>query len=222
MPVISETKKKIRPILGEDSAAFTPYNSRDVMGLKVLKNNHKWVRQLRDEYGYPSHHGNKVWNSSIVLMDYFKKHPIKRRSRVLEIGCGWAITAIYCAKNYQCSVAGLDIDKSVLPFAQLHAEINGVEIAAYAKSYQKASKTFLSEFDVIVGGDICFWDELSTPLYNLTRRAVDVGARVIIADPGRAPFMTVANRACDKLNADLHPWNTKVEKGVFGWVMDTE
>ena len=205
----------------------TTKNSRDLYGLTVLKNNHKAIKKLRKDHGQPTHHGNKVWDASIVLMDYFKlggskkSRPIPKKSHVLEIGCGWAITALYCAKSLKCEVAGLDIDSGVLPFATLHGKLNGVHITGYAKSYEKANKKFLSKFDVVVGGDICFWDELEAPLYNLMCRASKKGVRVILADPGRSPFMNVAETACKKLNAKLMPWYVDGPHEVSQWVLDT-
>lgn len=204
----------------KNTSEFTSHNSRKIKGLTVLKNNHKYIRRLRSEHGYPSHHGNKVWNSSIVIMDYLNLDPISKKEQVLEVGCGWAIAAIYCAKKWQCKVAGLDIDKSVFPFAQLHAEINGVKLEEYAKSYQKASAKFLTDFDVMLGGDICFWDELSKPLYNLTRRAVDNGVRVVLADPGRPPFMKVAEKACAKLGGELFPHVVGKPYNTSAWVLE--
>ncbi len=206
----------------------TANNSRSVFGVTVLKNNHKCIRQLRDYYGHPSHHGNKLWDASLVLIDYFnrggtqRRRPIPKKSTVLEVGCGWAITALYCAKALKCQVAGLDIDASVLPFASLHAKLNGVAIDTYAKSYQKASAQFLSGFDAVVGGDICFWDELEKPLYNLVRRANKQGVRVILADPGRAPFMAMAEKACDKLDAKLIPWHVSGVHKTSAWILDVE
>lgn len=206
----------------QSGALFTSYNSRELFGLRVLKNNHKYVRRLRKEVGYPSHHGNKVWNSSIVLMDYLRKNPPRKRAKVLEIGCGWAITAIYCARQFNSRITGLDIDPSVFPFAELHASINDVNIETVGKSYQRADAKFLQQFDLVIGGDICFWDELSKPLYNLTRRAVKEGVRVVMADPGRPPFTEMAERACDKLDAKLVAHAVGRPYEVSGWVLDTK
>lgn len=200
--------------------AINPSNSRQIFGLTVLKNHHKAIRRLRAEQGSPSHHGNKVWDSAIVLMDYLRSHPPQRGSNVLEVGCGWATSAIYCAKKWRCNTAGLDIDRGVLPFAKLHAEINGVSLTTYAKSYQRATSSFLLEFDLVIGSDICFWDELADPLFNLVRRAHKSGCRVVIADPGRSPFMVMAQRACGALGGELISHAEVVSHHTSAWILD--
>lgn len=71
--------------------------SRQVFGLKVLNNNHRDIRALRREHGQSSHHGNKFWRSSLLLMNYLQKFPIEPGARVLEVGAGWGLAGIYCA-----------------------------------------------------------------------------------------------------------------------------
>lgn len=198
----------------------TSQNSRALFGLTVLKNNHKDIRRLRREAGYPSHHGNKVWNASLMLMDYFQEYPLASGSRVLEIGCGWGIAGIYCAKRFKCAVTGLDIDASVFPFMHHHALINGVQVETLRCSYQRASQPFLAQFDVVLGGDVCFWDDLSQPLYNLVRRAARVGARVILSDPGRPPFQAMAERAEAKLQGECHQWAVPAPYHCSGYILD--
>lgn len=203
-----------------DSVKFTSQNSRKLFGLTVLKNNHRDIRRLRKEAGYPSHHGNKVWNASLLLMDYFKEQPLEQGSRVLEIGCGWGITGIYCAKRFNCEVTGLDIDASVFPFMHHHALINGVRVDTVRCSYQRATQDFLAQYDVVVGGDICFWDELSTPLFNLLRRAHRMGNRVVLSDPGRPPFQLMAERAQHKLGGEFEGWAVPEPYNCSGYILD--
>ena len=42
------------------------------------------------------------------------------------------------------------------------------------------------ELHTLMGTDICFWDEMTTPLFELIQRARAAGVeQVLIADPGR-------------------------------------
>ncbi len=178
---------------------------RRAYGVKILNSNHKDVRRLKREGYVAEIHGNKFWNTSFLLMDYLKKNPLKQGSRVLEIGCGWGLLGIYCADNFGARVTGIDADGNVLPYLELHAEINGVDMVGEKKTFDQLSTSYLRNFDVILGADICFWDELTPMLFNMTNRALKAGVQqVLIADPCRSPFTELTKR-CEK------KWGDKVE-----------
>lgn len=176
--------------------------TRRLFGLTVRQNAHPDMRRLRRQAGDASLHGNKFWKTSCLMMDYLKRHPLKKGARVLDLGCGWGLGGIYCAKHFDAEVTGLDADPSVFPFVHYHAELNGVSVNTWHCYYEKVTKADLAGFDAVIGTEICFWDKLEDPLYNLIRRALQSGVeRVILADPGRPPFRRLAARAEEKLGA---------------------
>ncbi len=178
---------------------MTIRNQRTAFGLKILNSNHKEIRRLKREGYVADIHGNKFWNSSFLIMDYLKKHPLKKNLKVLEIGCGWGLLGIYCARQFDAQVTGIDADENVLPYMQLHAEQNGVCIEGKKMTFQQLTTAKLQDFDIIVGADICFWEEMSGMLLNLIKRAKKAGvSQVIIADPCRSPFTDLAQR-CQKI-----------------------
>jgi predicted nicotinamide N-methyase len=186
------------PTPGNATRAKPMRTMRRAYGLKILNANHKEIRRLKREGNQAELHGNKFWNSSFLIMDYLKKHPLKKKTRVLEIGCGWGLLGLYCAKKFDAKVTGIDADVNVLPFLQLHADINGVKMAAEKKSFQQLSVDYLSNFDVILGADICYWDEMTGILSNLIARSKRAGVKtVLIADPCRPPFTDLAE-LCNK------------------------
>ncbi len=172
-------------------------------GLTILNSNHKEIRRLKREGHTPEIHGNKFWNSSFLIMEYLKKHPLKKSTRVLEVGCGWGLLGIYCAKQFQSKVTGTDADPHVLPYLDLHAEINKVNVTSEKATFNQLTEERLKNFDVIYGADICFWDEMTRQLFNLARRAQKAGVKqMIIADPCRPPFTELSER-CQKKFADV-------------------
>ncbi len=194
--------------------------SRRMFGLTVRKNAHPDMRRLRREAGDASLHGNKFWRSSCLTMDYLKKHPLEKGARVLDLGCGWGLGGIFCAKQFDARVTSLDADPSVFPFAKYHAELNNVEIETWRCRYEKVTQKDLSRFDAVIGTDICFWDQLEDPLYNLTRRALRAGVgRVLLVDPGRSPFRRLAQRAAEKLDAEYCEWQTLRPIKASGCIM---
>jgi predicted nicotinamide N-methyase len=73
-------------------------------------------------------------------------------------------------------------------------------MSAECRTFERLTSAFLGEFDLILGADICFWDDLSRQLRNLIRRARRGGAgRVLIADPGRPPFHALAEGCMERL-----------------------
>lgn len=182
---MAATRKKPRTVL----RAF---------GVDLMMASHPEVRRLKRELDDFSTHGNKVWRSSMLLMDYLKKHPLKQRSRVMEVGCGWGPTGIFTAKQYGCRVTAVDLDPVVFHFLQAQAELNGVEVETLKSRFEKLNSKQLSNYQYLIGSDICFWDNMIDPLFNLIRRAKRAGVKdVYIGDPGRTSFLELAAR-CEK------------------------
>jgi predicted nicotinamide N-methyase len=174
------------------------------------------VRKLKRQQSGHSAHGNKVWRSSFVLMDYLTTYPPEPASQVLDIGCGWGLTSIFLAKEYAANVTGLDIDSGVEPFLQLQAQVNQCKINFQAGSFENLSLSELSAYDLMIAADICFWDEMIDPLLDLFSSALSAGVkRIVIADPGRPPFWLLCEHAVETLNAEIvtrriyEPWRTE-------------
>ncbi len=182
---------------------------RSLFGITVLKAADHRVRRLKQEHE-PSIHGNKVWNSSWVVIDFLEYQGLPRSAHVMEVGCGWGLVGIYCARRYEAHVVGVDADAAVFPYLQLHAQLNGVQIETRCRRFEELSTADLSGHDVLVGTDICFWDEMTEPLYRVVAEAMGQGAQqVIIADPGRPPFTRMADRCVAELGAEVKAWEVE-------------
>jgi predicted nicotinamide N-methyase len=175
-------------------------NIQTVRGLKLFGKKHKSLQKLLTQSDSPEIHGDKVWFSSYFIMDHLQANPPAPKSRIMEVGSGWGVLSIFCAMNYQATVTAVDADKNVFPYLDLHAELNMVKIKSKVCRYENLPPALLAKQDLILGGDICFWDELVEPLYQLISTALEQGVkRIVIADPGRPPFLTLARR-CKKLH----------------------
>ena len=194
---------------------------QDVFGLTVLQNNHPDIRKLRKQTGTPAIHGNKFWKSTYLLMDYLKESPPKKGVKVLELGCGWGLAGIFCAKKFDAKVTSLDADPLVFPYLHHHAYINGIEVRSWQQRYENVTKKHLEAFDLVIAADICFWDEMAKPLFNLVRRAQQVGGtRVVMTDPGRDPFREMATQCAKSLGATYDNWFCLPPYKATGLVMD--
>ena len=179
-------------------------NTRTAFGVKILSSQHKDIRRIKRKEANPSLHGNKFWGSSYLIMDYLQQNPPKSGVKVLELGCGWGLAGIHCAKDYQAVVTGIDADDAVFPYLHLHAKHNAVEISTKQQYFEKITGKQLAEYDLIIAADICFWDELSETVFKLIKRACQAGVeKIIVADPERPPFFTMAERCMDEFYAEL-------------------
>lgn len=187
----------------------------------VLKKNSPTLTNLRQALPEPSIHGYKVWSSSFLIMDYLKDNPLETADSVLDIGCGWGMLGIYCAKTFNAKVTGIDADEWVFPYLRVHAAMNDVKIKTLNCRYQDIQSSLLAKQGVVLGGDICFWDELVDPLFELINLAVSqhVG-RIIIADPGRSPFMKLARKCKKEFGGKLIPWQITKPRKDSGYLLE--
>src|ERR671924_426021 len=187
----------------------TPPQERHAFGLTILSPSHPEVQCLQHAAAQPSLHGHKVWPTSFVLMDYLYQRGVSPQAPVLDLGCGWGLVGIACAKTFQAQVTGLDADAAVFPYLQLHAQRNGVHLATRHGTFADLTPQDLAAFDLLVGADICFWEELVDPLYQLMRHGVAAGvADILVADPGRPPFDELCARCLQHGDAEVLAWAT--------------
>ncbi len=184
---------------------------RHAYGITVLKSADARVRKLKSQYE-PNIHGNKVWNSSWCIMDFIQQQGLRKGTRVLEAGCGWGPTGIFCAKHYDAKVTGLDADPAVFPYLELHAEINDVKIETRQATFEELKKKDLKGTRLLLGADICFWDEMVDPIYKLVKKSVAAGVdQIVIADPGRPPFHQMADKVIEKIGGEVKEWSVDDE-----------
>lgn len=193
---------------------------RETNGVFILKRKHPIMRRLRKGIPGPEIHGTKVWPSSYFIMKYLEEHPPEQGARIMEAGCGWGLLSIFCATRFGAKVTAVDADKNVFPYLKVHAALNDVKIKTRQERFENIKRKSLAKQDMLLGGDICFWDELVDPLYKLVKKACreNVG-RIIIADPGRPPFLKLAKRCKKKFGAKLIEWSIDSPQSGDGYLM---
>ena len=188
-------------------------------GVRLLLARHPEIRKLKRLHS-PALHGNKHWASSWLLMDYLDRRGLPERAHLMEIGCGWGLTGIYCAKKYGAAVTGVDKDAAVFPYLQLHAQLNRVNISTLKADFRNLGMRELKRMDVMIGADICYWDNMVQPLRRLIRRALRCGTSlVLVADPGRPTFEEVADYFVDKGIGAVMDWKTRRPRSITGRIL---
>ena len=54
-------------------------------GVRMLTSSHPTIRRIKRSDAQPSIHGNKLWKSSFLLIDYLKKNPPEHAGTVVEV-----------------------------------------------------------------------------------------------------------------------------------------
>lgn len=181
-------------------------HSRNYYGVESLLASHPEMRRLKRQQPKTRFHGNKNWAASYLLLDYLQNNPLPPNSRILEPGCGWGLTSIYCAKTFAAKVTASDIDAAVVPYLQLHAQHNGVDIQWQQAAFDELGDEDFADIDLLIASDICFWDDMADQVFAMIERAVAAGVpRIMISDPLRPPFLSVAERCVDAFFAEFIP-----------------
>jgi predicted nicotinamide N-methyase len=192
---------------------------RQAYGVRLLLSHHPEIRKLK-RLNAPSAHGNKLWKSTWLLVDYLHRRGLPEDLRVMEVGCGWGLLGIYCAKKYGARVISVDLDPEVLPYLELHARINEVKLSIMRRDFDSVRSKHLKEVDLLLAADVCFWDTLEKPLKNLTLRALRAGVKqVLISDPGRPPFEDVGEYFVSKRGGEILDWTAQRPRRTEGRIL---
>ena len=128
-------------------------------GVYLLQGQHPLVRRLKRIYE-PSVHGHKMWNSSFLVMDYLQHYPPSPSAKVIEIGCGWGPASVFCAKEFQADVTGVDTDRDVFPFLDVIAALNDVQVRPLRKRFEDLTTAQLGTQELLIGADTVSYTHL--------------------------------------------------------------
>ena len=188
-------------------------------GLRLLLSRHPEIRKLKRLHA-PALHGNKLWSSSWLLIDYFGRRKLPKSARLLEICCGWGLAGIYCAKKHGAIVTAVDKDAEVFPYLRLHARINRAEIFTLKADLRNLRMRELKQFEVVVGADICYWDSMVDPLRRFIQRALRSGVRqMLVSDPGRPTFENIAAYFVKQGIAEVFDWKSRRPRSIEGRIL---
>lgn len=196
---------------------------RSQYGILILNHKHRLIRDILKYQPQPNLHGHQVWQSSFMIMEYLEQYPIKAHQQVLDLGCGWGLLSIFCAKHFIADVTSLDADERVFPYLDTHAQVNHVSLRTLHSRFGDVAEDELLTSDIMLGGDICYWDSMVKELQSLIGRALESGVRkIIIADPGRETFVRLYRHCKAEFGAILLPWKLAGRHRQTGYLMVIE
>ena len=191
----------------------------EAFGVRLLQARHPELRKLKRTHA-PRIHGIKQWDASWLMISYLEQRGLPEKPRIMEIGCGWGLASIYCSKIHGADVTAVDLDPEVFPYLRLHAGLNRAHVKGLRKNFAHLTTEELRKVDVMIGSDICFWEELKEELRKLILRALGAGVRkVLIADPGRGPFEDLADYFVHHRYGAVGNWSTDRPRRLGGRIL---
>ncbi len=162
---------------------------------------------LRKDAADPRPYGAVLWPAAIALA-----HEIATRNvagkRVLELGAGTGLPGIVAA-SLGASVVQTDRQNLVLHVCKQNAERNGVTTIEH-RAADWTAWTDTERYDIILGSDILYADELHPHLQRIFDANLAPGGTLLIADPFRAPSI----RLLEAMQAA--GWGATLDKWTVG------
>src|SRR5262249_29415689 len=125
-----------------------------------------------------------AWAGGQGLARYLLDHPKTVAGReVLDIRSGSGIVAIAAAKAGAARVVAADIDPFAATAIELNASLNEVTLAIETRDLLNRAA---AGWDVVLAGDICYEEPMSSRAIALLRRTATRGRLALLGDPGRA------------------------------------
>jgi predicted nicotinamide N-methyase len=127
-----------------------------------------------------------AWAGGQALARYLLDHPQEAAGRsVVDFATGSGLVAIAAMKAGAARVLASDIDPFCAAAVALNAAANGVAVDFTGEDLLQRPPPAAG---LITAGDICYEAPLAERVMAWLRAARDLGARVLIGDPGRSYF----------------------------------
>lgn len=124
-----------------------------------------------------------IWPSSLVLAHYIQERGVGSK-RVLEVGCGMALTSLLLNKQ-GADITATDYHPEVQAYMLRNTLLNNNPQIAFERVNWADSSDQLGKFDMIIGSDLLYEDEHIALLSEFILRHAHETCEVIIVDPGR-------------------------------------
>jgi predicted nicotinamide N-methyase len=124
-----------------------------------------------------------VWPSSLVLAHFIDDYDTGSK-RILEIGCGMALSSLLLNKQY-ADITATDYHPEVEKFLQRNELLNEDRAIAFEQVDWADKSDNLGLFDLIIGSDLLYENNHIELLANFIETHSKPSCEVIIVDPGR-------------------------------------
>ena len=180
--------------------------------IKIPLSSDKDIKKIKRTKDKPVSNGNKVWNSSLTIIDFLSRYNLKNIDTTIDIGCGWGVVLAYLEKQ-GVDCVGIDVDKNMKHYVDVVNKLNKTNVEVLHMDYKELPKETFSKVDLVIGCDICYWENHVGNIVDLIKLAK---CPVLIADPGRDTFWELT----EKVKGNLHEILLKKPRAVRGYVYE--
>lgn len=124
-----------------------------------------------------------VWPSGLVLANYMQDY-ITKGKRILEIGCGMALTS-HLLNARQDDITATDYHPEAEFFLNRNTALNNGKSIPFERTGWADFTDQLGRFDLIIGSDLLYEDDHIALLSTFIQNHAEAVCEVIIVDPGR-------------------------------------
>ncbi|MGI1677602.1 MAG: histidine kinase [Cellvibrionaceae bacterium] len=124
-----------------------------------------------------------IWPSSLVLANFIFGYKVGSK-RILEIGCGMALTSLLLNKQH-ADITATDYHPEVGSFLLRNTKLNEDNPIDFQQVDWGGSQDTLGLFDLIIGSDLLYEDGHIDLLSKFIEAHAKPECEVIIVDPGR-------------------------------------
>lgn len=124
-----------------------------------------------------------VWPSSVVLAHHINDYETDGK-RILEVGCGMALTSLLLNKQ-GADITASDYHPEVQTFLNRNTELNDDQAITFERADWAEEDDTLGQFDLIIGSDILYEDGHIEQLASFINNHANPSCEIILVDPGR-------------------------------------
>ncbi|MDH5358896.1 MAG: protein N-lysine methyltransferase family protein [Gammaproteobacteria bacterium] len=124
-----------------------------------------------------------IWPSSLVLAHFINNYETDDK-RILEIGCGMALSSLLLNKQ-NADITATDHHPEVEKFLIRNTSLNNGKTITFVRADWADKQDSLGKFDLIIGSDLLYEDQHIDLLANFINAHAKPTCEVIITDPAR-------------------------------------
>lgn len=133
-----------------------------------------------------------IWPSGVVLAHLIHNYDTGAK-RILEIGCGMALSSLLLNKKH-ADITATDYHPETEKFLQRNTMLNGDKFIAFKRVAWDDKVDQLGLFDLMIGSDLLYEDNHVDSLSKFIENHAKPACEVILVDPGRGRKNKLSSR----------------------------